>query len=154
MNKNKDIAESERTGKLVRARAKQCYRNAFRVIQEVEEYADADYVEGFAGIEGDRCWDYGWVERDGVVVDPTLPNDNLVYFAGLRFRGEREIAEAMQIPKPPDEMDDLPMYHRFGWGGVNSPEFRAALVAAYRFAGRDARAKRYEELPMPYEHEV
>ena len=118
MNKNKDVAESERTRKLVRAKAKQCYINAVRVIQEVEEYAEADYVEGMAVIEGIMVIEHGWVEKDGVVVDPTLPRDNLAYFPGLRFKGQREIAEAMQIPKPPRTTEDFPIFYRFGWGGI------------------------------------
>lgn len=151
MNKNKDVAESERTRKLIRARAKHCYLNAFRVIQEIEGYADADYVEGIAVIEGVIEIEHGWVERDGVIVDPTLPNDNLVYFAGLRFRGQRELAEGLQIPKPSRTTDDFPIFYRFGWGGIESPEFRAALVAANRYIGDEVTAKRYEEWKPCYD---
>ena len=69
------------------------------------------YCEGadIAVIEGVMVIEHGWVERDGMVVDPTLPRDNMVYFAGLRFRGQTEIAEAMQIPKPPRTTDDFPI---------------------------------------------
>ena len=148
---NKDVAESKRTGRLVRAKRKQCYLNAFRVIQEVEEYAEADYVEGMAVIQGVMVIEHGWVERDGVVVDPTLPRDNLVYFAGLRFRGQRGIAEAMQIPKPYRTRKDFPIFYRFGWGGIESPEFRAALVAAYRCAGTESLARQYEEWKPRYD---
>jgi hypothetical protein len=35
--------------------------------------------------------------------------------------------------------------YRFGWGGIESPEFRSAIVAAYRYAGMDDVAKRYED---------
>ena len=150
MNKNKDVAESEKTRKLVRAKAKQCYLNAFRVIQEVEEYTNADYVEGVAVICGDMVIEHGWVERDGVIVDPTLPRDNLVYFAGLRFRGQQGIAEAMQISKP-SYSEHLPIFYRFGWGGIESPEFRAALVAANRYAGMESLARQYEEWKPRYD---
>ena len=88
--------------------------------------------------------EHGWVEKDGVVVDPTLPRDNLVYFAGLRFQGQRELAEAMQTPKP-SYTEHLPIFYRFGWGGIESPEFRAALVSANRYAGMESLAKQYEE---------
>ena len=144
MNRNKDVAESKRTGDLVRSKRKQCYLNAFRLVQEVKEYADADYVEGGAVIEGIMVIEHGWVEKDGVIVDPTLARDNLVYFAGLRFRGQRGIAEAMQIPKP-SYSDHLPIFYRFGWGGIESPEFRAAMAGAYRYAGMENLAKQYEE---------
>jgi len=144
MNRNKDVAESKRTGRLVRAKRKQCYLNAFRVIQEVKEYAEGDYVEGAAVIGGVMVIEHGWVEKDEIVVDPTLPRDNIVYFAGLRCRGQRGIAEAMKIPKP-SYSEHLPIFYRFGWGGIESPEFRVALAAAYRFAGIESLAKQYED---------
>ena len=84
------------------------------------------------------------MEHDGIVIDPTLPDDKMVYFPGLRFTGGRGIAEAIQIPKK-DWCEDLPIFYRFGWGGIESPEFRAAIVAANRYAGNEDLAKRYEE---------
>ena len=51
----------------------------------------------------------------------------------------------MQIPKPPRTTDDFPIFCRFGWGGIESPEFRSALVAANRYVGNEVMAKRYEE---------
>ena len=87
-------------------------------------------------------------------MDPTLPRDDIAYFAGLRFRGQREIAEAMQTPKPPRTTDDFSIFYRFGWGGVESPEFRAALVSANRYAGMESLAKRYEEWKPRYAREV
>ena len=139
----KDIVESQRVGKLVRARAKQCYRNAFRVIEEVPEYANADYVEGMA-IFAFFPIEHGWVEKDGVIVDPTLPLKQGVYFPGLRFTGQRGLAEALRITKP-EYTAELPIVYRFGWGGIDSPEFRAALIAAYRHAGLESMAKQYED---------
>ena len=103
----------------------------------------ADYVEGMA-VVGDLAIEHGWVEKDGVIVDPTLPSHQIVYFPGLRFRGERGLAEAIDIPKPEYTEEELPFFYRFGWGGIDSPEFRAALVAAYRFVGCEDLAARYE----------
>ena len=140
----KDILESKRVGKIIRAKGQQCYYNAFHVIQEVPEYADADYVEGLAVPNGGLPIEHGWVEKDGVVIDPTLPEREAVYFAGLRFRGGVPLAKALRIPKPEYTTEDFPIFHRFGWGGIDSPEFRAALIAAYRHAGMDGVAKTYE----------
>ena len=140
----KDEKESARTRRLVRSKPKQCYVNAARVVLHVPEYADADYVEGLAVIGGALVIEHGWVERDGVIIDPTLPNDDLLYFPGLRFNGQRGLAEAMQIPKPERTKEDFPIFHRFGWGGVDSPEFRGALAAAYRHVAMEDLAKRYE----------
>ncbi len=142
--KTKDKGESARVGRLVRAMRKQCYRNAFWVIQQVPYYAKADYVEGLAVLGGVLVFEHGWVERDGVIADPTLPKDDLLYFPGLRFSGQWGLAEAMRIPKPKRTREDFPIFYRFGWGGIESPEFRSALIAAYRHAGMEDLAKRYE----------
>ncbi len=149
----KDILESKRVGKLVRAKGQQCYYNAFHVIMNLPEYADADYVEGLAIFSGFPI-EHGWVERDGVIIDPTLPEKEAAYFAGLRFRGGRGMAKALQIPKPEYTSEDFPIFYRFGFGGVESPEFRAALIAAYRHAGMDAVAMTYENCKPLYAEEV
>jgi hypothetical protein len=123
----KNIYESNRTNKLVAARAKQCYNNAFRVVSTLPEYAEATYVEGLVVLPGGLLIEHGWVERDGEVIDPTLLYDGIAYFPGLRFRGVRGIAEAMTtIPKPGYTREDLPIFYRMGWGGADSAEFRAA----------------------------
>jgi hypothetical protein len=145
MNSRKDMKESTRARRLVRAKGKQCYLNAFRLIQEDDEYGNADYIEGMAVFAGALVIEHGWVEKDGVIVDPTLPTEELAYFPGLRFRGRRGLAEAVRIPKPERTVEDLPIFYRFGWGGIESPEFRAAMAGAYRYAGMGDLAKRYEE---------
>lgn len=144
MNTNKNVAESKRVGKAVGAKNKQCYMNAMRAIWEVPEYEQADYVEGYAVIDGDFCIEHGWVEQDGVVIDPTLQDHDIAYFPGLRFTGGLGIAEALQIQRT-DSCEDLPIFYRFGWGGIDSPEFRSAMVAAHRYAGMEDMAKRYED---------
>jgi len=140
----KDKKESTRTKRLVRSRPKRCYHNAFRVIFEIPDYANADYVEGLAVIGRVLVIEHGWVEKDGVIIDPTLPDKDLDYFPGLRFKGQQGVAEAMRIPKPKHTKEDFPIFYRFGWGGIDSPEFRGALAAAYRFAGMEGLAKQYE----------
>ena len=139
-----DVQESVRVRRLVRSKPKQCYLNAARVILGLPEYADADYVEGLAVLAKVMVIEHGWVEKDGVIIDPTLPHDDLHYFPGLRFRGQRGLAEAMKIPKPEKTQDDFPVFYRFGWGGIDSPDFREALVAANRYVGMEDLARRYE----------
>ena len=140
----KDQKESVRVKRLVRSKPKQCYCNAARVVLAIPEYADADYVEGLAVLAKVMVIEHGWVEKDGVIIDPTLPHDELHYFPGLRFRGQRGLAEAMRIPKPERTQDDFPVFYRFGWGGIESPDFRKALIAANRYVGMEELAKRYE----------
>jgi hypothetical protein len=153
----KDTVESKRIGRLLRAKKQQCYRNAFRLIQEVPEYSDADYVEGIAVVAAGFLIEHGWVEKDGVIIDPTLPDNPINYFSGLRFHGQLGLAKAMTIPKL-SHTKDLPIFFRFGWGGIDSPEFRAAQAAANRHIGCEDVAVRYEEyghralLEMPIEN--
>lgn len=139
----KDVGESKRVGKRVRARAKQCYHNANQVVLRVPEYADAEYVEGVVVDESGLAVEHGWVEKDGMIIDPTLPANELVYFPGLRFKGLAGLVGALRIPKP-SGTEDLPIFCRFGSDGIESPDFRAALVAAYRFNGCEDLARRYE----------
>ena len=140
----KDKIESARVRRLIRARRQQCYYNSFRVIFEVPEYDEADYVEGLAVIDGQMVIEHGWIEKNGVIIDPTLAKDGLIYFPGLRFKGQRGLSEAMRIPKPKRTREDFPIFYRFGWGGIDSHEFRGALIAAYRYVGMEDLAKRYE----------
>lgn len=142
--KTKDKNESARIKRLVRSKPKQCYVNAARVVLHIPEYANADYVEGMAVLGGNLPIEHGWIEKDDVIIDPTLPHDDLDYFPGLRFKGQRGLTEAMEISKPKRTREDFPIFYRFGWGGVDSLEFRTALVAAYRYVGMEDLAKQYE----------
>jgi len=115
-----------------------------RVVQDVPGYEEADYVEGVIVTVKDVVTEHGWVELNGVIVDPTLPDDELLYYPGLRFRGRQGISGAMRIPKPRD-LDDLPILDRFGEGGSDSPEFVAAWFAAYGPLGLDEMTQMYDD---------
>lgn len=144
MNRNKNTEESKRVGKAVKAKKRRCYINAMRVIWYIPEYEEADYIEGYSVIDGNFCIEHGWVEQGGVVIDPTLTDDEMVYSPGLRFTGGLGISEALHIPKN-DWCEELPISYRFGWGGIESPEFRSAIVAVYSYARMEDIAKRCEE---------
>ena len=95
------------------------------------EYERATYIEGIA-----HCGfaiEHGWIEFDGEIIDPTRPTDKMIYFPGLRFDGMRGLSTALQIPKPKGN-EDLPIFYRFGWGGGDSPDFRAAREAESRYS--------------------
>jgi hypothetical protein len=143
-HEHEDKSESARIKRLVRSKPKQCYVNAARVVLHSPDYAGADYVEGLAVIGKAMVIEHGWIERDSVIIDPTLPHDDLDYFPGLRFKGQRGLAEAMKIPKPKRTREDFPIFYSFGWGGIDSEEFRGALIAANRYVGMEDLAKRYE----------
>ena len=144
----KDKIESARAGRLVRAKPKQCFRNAVRVVRYVPGYEQADYVEGVTVSVNHNVTEHGWVELNGVIVDPTLPDDDLLYYPGLRFKGRHGISEAMRIPKPRG-LDELPILDRFGEGGSGSPEFVEAWLAAYGPLGLDEMVAEYADCTDP-----
>jgi hypothetical protein len=89
-------------------------------------------VEGIAVVDG-MCVEHGWVERDGEILDPTLPQEELVSFPGLRFEGEPAIAERIQRPKP-NSVEDLPFFTRYGRDGLDSLELRSAWIQALDYS--------------------
>jgi hypothetical protein len=132
--KSKNIEESLRVARRpeVAAQRRQCFANAFRLVMDVPGYADATYVEGIV-VRCGVCMEHGWVEKDGQVVDPTLPEEDIVYFSGLRFEGQRALSKAMiEIPRE-EGCEDLPLFYRFGWGGSESPEFCGAWEDALAY---------------------
>ena len=122
----KNTQESRRVAKAIRAADKQCFRNAFRTVTKLAEYKDATYVEGIAFIT--HFWlnvEHGWVEQNGEIIDPTRPDQEIVYFPGLKFHGIAGVTKAMtQYPK--SDSPDLPLFYRFGWGGCDSAEMNKA----------------------------
>jgi len=132
----KDVEESRRVqkNKDVRAQPGQCFANAYRTVMFLPKFGDATYVEGFAVTPSGLCMEHAWVERDGRIIDPTLPDDDLVYFGGLRFNGAAELESAMlTIPKRPG-CEDLPILYRFGWGGKDSPDMQEAWKEAVAYS--------------------
>jgi hypothetical protein len=98
--------------------------NAALAVSGVPEYANADHVEGMA-VLGFLPIEHGWAEKDGVIVDPTLPLKQGVCFPRFRFTGQRGFAEMLWITKA-KHTPKLPISYRLGRGGTDSPEFRAA----------------------------
>jgi hypothetical protein len=129
----KDIEESVRVGRLIRALPKLCWRNALRVVQKLDEYADASYVEGIACVNGCTPIEHGWVcLPDGTVIDPTIPKRPGVYFPGLEFRGREGIAEFLAIPRA-RAYKEPPFFYAFGWGGEHSPGIRKAWEQGWAY---------------------
>ena len=107
------------------------------VAKKVPGSQAATYVEGIVVqvVEGGGFpFEHGWVEKDGEIIDQTLPSHELVYSPGPRFVGLRGLAEALAIPKPDDTTEDFTIFYRFGWGGADNPEFSQARREAYRLA--------------------
>lgn len=85
----KDLTGSAALGKQCRAEAKQCYKNAVMAIPFLKE--DVEYVEGhFVADFGDFQYplDHAWLRKsDGTILDPTLPEDEGVYFEAKAWSG-------------------------------------------------------------------
>lgn len=122
----KDFEESARVGQRIGAIPKLCWRNARRVVQKLDAYADASYVEGIVCLDGRHPMEHGWVCRsDGTIIDPTLPRHGGAYFPGLEFRGRAGIKEFLATPQG-RACKKSPFFFAFGWGGRNSPGINEA----------------------------
>src|SRR5262245_7780199 len=119
----KDIEESLRMQRAIRAVPSQCWFNARKVVLKMEQYAHSSYIEGWAILEGCFPIEHGWVVRDGVIVDPTLPDCRTAYFPGLEFNGRTGINEFLATPKG-KKCKRSPFFFAFGFGGMDSPSFR------------------------------
>jgi hypothetical protein len=78
----------------VRTKAQSCWRNSFSALTSLPDLAGAEYIEGWVVTKGShQIIEHGWLEKDGAVVDPTLPGQIEAYFAGLRFSA----AQGLQV---------------------------------------------------------
>ena len=130
MRKNVELSLKLANDKRIRVKPQQCWYNAFKTMFYCPKYEQATYVEGI--VHDGVSIEHGWIEFNGEIIDPTLPTHDLIYFPGLRFQGMLEVSKVMRLPKP-DWCEDMPFFYRFGWGGKNSPEFRAAWEGAIRY---------------------
>lgn len=83
----KDVADSRRWAKRIRAMPQQCWRNAALIACAIRE--PCKYVEGFVILSdiGPIFIEHGWVEIDNRIIDPTLPDNDLIYFTGIAYEG-------------------------------------------------------------------
>lgn len=133
MKKNVELSLQLSRDKRIGVKPKQCWYNSFKSLFYCEEYQyEAIYVEGILVDLSGFCTEHGWLEIDGQIVDPTLPENDGIYFPGLRFRGMPKLSRAMQNTKD-HQPDGVPIFHSYGWAGKDSPEFRGAHEAAMAF---------------------
>ncbi len=122
----KDFEESARVGQMIGAVQKLCWYNARRVVQKLDDYKDASYVEGFACLNGGPAIEHSWVCRlDGTIIDPTLPRHGGAYFPGLEFVGRAGIEEFLSTPHG-RACKKTPFLFAFGFAGRLSPGINKA----------------------------
>lgn len=128
----KDREASRRAKKLISSVPKACWFNARRLIEVVDEFAGAALIEGYVvSAEKGSQFEHGWVVHGGKIIDPTLPDEDYEYFAGLEFVGRESIAvfDRVSLQDSRRTRED-PFFHAFGWGGQDSPHMRNAHKAA------------------------
>jgi len=97
------------------------------------DYSQAGYVEGWAVVDSGLLIEHGWVAKDGTVIDPTLPEDKIVYFPGLEFSG-RDGIEAFMATKDGKKCKKTPLFYSFGWGGSNHAGYQQAFQDAKTYS--------------------
>lgn len=123
----KDVAASRRAKTLISSVPMACWFNARRLIEVVDEFAEAALVEGYVVSPAGRVFEHGWIVHGGRIIDPTLPDDPYEYFAGLEFIGRTCIAEFDKISRRDQRRKrDDPFFNAFGWGGHDSPHMKNA----------------------------
>lgn len=130
----KNVSLSQTLREKVGARPQQCFHNAYLVVANERDFINATYVEGIAV---DKCGfiigEHGWIVKEGEIIDPTLPDDDLLYFPVLQFEGHAALCRAMwEIPKRSEE--DWPIMWRFGWIPGHLPERDRAWQAAREYS--------------------
>ena len=75
---NKDIEAAERIRRLIGAKPRRCWLNAWRAVTQLSELADARYVEGWIRLPSGLAIEHGWIEQRGTIIDPTLPTHSAV----------------------------------------------------------------------------
>lgn len=128
----KDVEESRRVRKAIKAVPQQCWFNARKAVLKLHDYAEASLVEGWALIGDLMPIEHGWVVRNGSIIDPTLPDLRMTYFPGLEFRGRAEIEEFLRTPRGRN-CKRTPFFFVFGWGGMECPHFRKCYDEALAF---------------------
>ncbi len=69
-------------GDEIEAKPNHCFINAIRALEEIPE---AEYIEGYAvSSASSEPFLHAWLELDGEIIDPSLPNRQCEYFLGAR----------------------------------------------------------------------
>jgi len=147
MSKSLDVELSIEISQQIKSKANKCFDNAYQAALLNEDYV---YVQGFLVCGKEPCTvEYGWLELDDRIIDPTFPHLNLdaqelFYFPAqsLSVKRLKAIIEESQEDYPED--DPLPIY------GAAPYEYYGDLMlggAEYLRAYQAAEAKCQELAP-------
>ena len=74
---NKNVSKSKTASELIFAQPNLCWDSANLMFEE--GFSQAAYVEGAVVMIGLQPTEHAWVVQDGMIVDPTLPEKDLLY---------------------------------------------------------------------------
>jgi len=139
MSKSLDINLSTQIAKQIGSNPHKCFDNAYQAALLDNSYL---YVQGFlvVGIEPYSIMEYGWIELDDAIIDPTfvslsLDAQNLYYFPAqsLKVKHLKAVIDESKEDYPED--DPLPIYGNapyeyYGEIMLGGKEYLAAYEAA------------------------
>lgn len=139
MSKSLDIHLSTQIAEQIGSKPDKCFDNAYQAALLDNSYL---YVQGFlvVGIEPYSIMEYGWIEVDNEIIDPTfvslsLDAQNLYYFPAqsLKVKHLKAVIDESKEDYPED--DPLPIYGNapyeyYGEIMLGGKEYLAAYEAA------------------------
>ena len=139
MSKSLDINLSTEIAAQLGSKANKCFDNAYQAALLDNSYL---YVQGFlvVGIEPYSIMEYGWIELDDAIIDPTfvslsLDAQNLYYFPAQSLKVKQLKAVVDESKEDYPEDDPLPIYGNapyeyYGEIMLGGKEYLAAYEAA------------------------
>lgn len=114
MSKSLDINLSTEIAERIGSKANKCFDNAYQAALLDDRYL---YVQGFlvVGVEPYSVMEYGWIELDDQIIDPTfvalnLDAQYLYYFPAQSLKVKQLIAVLEESKEDYPEDDPLPIY--------------------------------------------
>ena len=118
---------------------KACWDNAFQVVTKVPEYRHASYIEGIALYPCGALLEPGWLEVDGVVIDPTIPKDEFLYVACMKINGADALQEAVDCLPRPGGADKTSAF-LLEWHRITAPQAGRSSVHHVLYRRLEARS--------------
>jgi len=139
MSKSLDIVLSTEIAERIGSKANKCFDNAYQAALLDDRYL---YVQGFlvVGVEPYAVMEYGWIELDDQIIDPTFvalnkDAEHLYYFPAQSLKNKQLKAVIEESKEDYPEDDPLPIYgtmpyEYYGEIMLGGKEYLAAYQAA------------------------
>lgn len=139
MSKSLDVIVSTQIAERISSKANKCFDNAYQAALLDDRYL---YVQGFLvlGVEPFSVMEYGWIELDDQIIDPTfiflnVNAEYLHYFPAQSLKNKQLKAIVDESKEDYPEDDPLPIYgttpyEYYGEIMLGGKEYLAAYQAA------------------------